>query len=43
MPHPQFDYSRWQQNLVGVLSIDMKYKPTIKLGKLPNSLILINY
>ncbi|GLV43238.1 wntless [Carabus blaptoides fortunei] len=31
MPHPQFDYSRWQQNLVGVLSIDMKYKPSIKL------------
>lgn len=31
MPHPTHDYSRWQQNLVGVLLIDMKYKDDVEL------------
>lgn len=36
MPVPrnsmQLDYSRWQQNLIGVLQVDISYNSQIEIG-----------
>lgn len=36
MPVPrnnkQLDYSRWQQNLIGVLQVDISYNSQIQIG-----------
>lgn len=29
----QLDYSRWQQNLIGVLQVDIVYNSQIEIGK----------
>lgn len=38
MPVPrnsiQLDYSRWQQNLIGVLQVDIVYNSQIEIGNL---------
>lgn len=40
MPVPrnsmQLDYSRWQQNLIGVLQVDISYTSHIEIGNLFN-------
>jgi len=38
MPVPrnsmQLDYSRWQQNLIGVLQVDISYTSQIEIGNI---------
>lgn len=50
MPVPrssmQLDYSRWQQNLIGVLQVDIVYHSQIEIGDLSKNIYLlvdINY
>lgn len=38
MPVPrsnlQLDYSRWQQNLIGVLQVDISYSSKVEIGNI---------
>lgn len=45
MPVPrssmQLDYSRWQQNLIGVLQVDIVYHSQIEIGNLSKNIYLL--
>lgn len=48
MPVPrssmQLDYSRWQQNLIGVLQVDISYTSQIEIGNISIAIkIFVNY
>lgn len=47
MPVPrnsmQLDYSRWQQNLIGVLQVDISYTNQIEIGNVSASVKTFNY
>lgn len=41
--HMHLDYSRWQQNLIGVLQVDIVYHSQIEIGNSSDTLLCVRY